>query len=47
MKVFALIAAVSASQIIPRRLNTNTAQFINAPADYTNVGVRFVNINDD
>ena len=48
MKLFAIIAAVSASQVIPRRLNCEKAEFIDeAPSDYTNVGVRFVNINDD
>ena len=49
MKYTTLIAAVSASQVIPRRLNTNLGQFVesDAPVDMSNIGVRFVNINDD
>ena len=43
------MGASIASQVVPRRLNTNLGQFIEneAPMDYANVGVRFVNINDE
>ena len=47
MKIFTLsMLLVVSAAILPKRLNTETGSFIEAPMDYTNIGVRFVNIDD-
>ena len=45
MKAFAILAAI----VTARRLNTNTGRFVEEemPNDNMNIGVRFVNINDN